>query len=188
MRVQHTFGRFFSYLLSGCILILIATQSVELVRAAPAQESSNNQAELVEKGREAYSQACVQCHGASRTVIQQKPEEGWRRTIYAMISRGSPLMADEIEPLTAYLTATYGPSSLTMGTNDNDNVLQDAPGRSVLMRSCSSCHALSLVRGTSKTESEWQQTIDQMITYGAEISAADKTILAGYAAAHFGVQ
>ena len=187
MRVQHTLGQSLSYLLSGCILILIATQSVELVRAAPTQESSN-QAQLVEKGQEAYRQSCVQCHGANRTVIQRKPEEGWRRTVYAMISRGSPLMADEIEPLIAYLTATYGPNSTTPGMNDNDSVLPDEPGRTVLMDSCSQCHALSLVRGTSKTEPEWQQTIDQMITYGAEISAADKTILAGYAAAHFGVQ
>ena len=191
MRMQHTVGGVVSCLSGGLILAAIASLSVEMVRAAPAQENGSGslaqQALLVEAGRAAYGQACVQCHGPNRTVIQRKAEAGWRRTVYAMISRGSPLMADEIEPLTAYLTATYGPDSPLPGAGgDGALELPDAAGRSILTATCTQCHAVEMVTGSQKTESQWLDTIDLMIGYGAEISDADQETLASYAAANFG--
>ena len=194
MRMQQTVGGAVSCLSGALILAATATQA-EPVRAALAQESGSGnqqvsmaqQALLVEAGRAAYGQACVQCHGPNRTVIQRKAEAGWRRTVYAMISRGSPLMDDEIEPLTAYLTATYGPDSpLPEAGGDGALELPDAAGRSILTATCTQCHAVEMVTGSQKTESQWLDTIDLMIGYGAEISDADQETLASYAAANFG--
>ena len=182
MRIPHTAGGFAALLAAGLIAIAFAAHSGEIVRAAPAQDAAPD----TQEGRQAYTQACVQCHGARHVVMQRKAEEGWRRTVYAMISRGAPLLAEEIEPLTAYLTATYGPNSPLPGSDLGP--LPDEPGREVLMRSCTQCHAVEMVRASRKTEAEWLQTIELMVVNGAEIADDERPVLARFAASHFGAQ
>ena len=67
--------------------------------------------EQVKRGREIFQVACVQCHGTSEITIQRKPAKGWQKTVYSMIGRGAPVLSGEIDPLVAFLTATYGPAS-----------------------------------------------------------------------------
>ncbi|HEU5240325.1 MAG TPA: hypothetical protein VFU37_24530 [Pyrinomonadaceae bacterium] len=54
-------------------------------------------------------QACVQCHDLRNTVSQRKSDAGWKRTVDEMIWRGAPLIADEAETVTRYLTVSFGP-------------------------------------------------------------------------------
>lgn len=61
------------------------------------------------EGRDIIFQACVQCHDLRNTVSQRKTAAGWKRTVDEMIWRGTPLMADEADTITRYLTASFGP-------------------------------------------------------------------------------
>jgi hypothetical protein len=101
-----------------------------------------------------------------------------------MLTRGSPLLVEEVEPVVAFLTATFGPNSPI--PRSNTGPLPDEPGRAILMANCTQCHAVEMVQGTKKSEAEWLQTIDRMVMNGAKIVATDKPVLAKYAAAHFG--
>jgi mono/diheme cytochrome c family protein len=173
--------------LAGALMLLVAfgSQFGTTLRAAQAQTASaTTAAGNVEQGRQLATKACVQCHGPQHYVIQRKSAEGWRRTVYDMLTRGSPLLAEEIEPVVTYLTATYGPNSPI--PRSNAAPLPDEAGRAILMANCTQCHAVEMVRAAKKTEAEWLQTIDRMVTNGAKIGAADKPVLAKYAAAHLG--
>jgi hypothetical protein len=61
------------------------------------------------EARDLIFQACVQCHDLRNTVAQRKTAAAWKRTVDEMIWRGAPLMADEAETVTKYLSASFGP-------------------------------------------------------------------------------
>ncbi len=106
MRTMRVLKPWASFSCVVMALFLVATQYVGTGRGSPPTEPLQ-----VEEGREAFGQACVQCHGMSRTQIPRKTADGWRNPVYSMISRGAPVMPDEIEPLIDYLSATYGPGA-----------------------------------------------------------------------------
>src|SRR5687768_17895684 len=76
------------------------------VQAAPAPHAD------IEKGKAAVTQIYVGCHDGGAIMrlvaVRKKTADEWRDTVYRMIGRGAQVLPDEIEPLTAYLTATGG--------------------------------------------------------------------------------
>jgi len=57
-----------------------------------------------------------------------------------------------------------------------------ADGEALLNERCSTCHSTDRVTSASKTVDEWVSTIDRMISKGAELSEAERDILAAYLA------
>ena len=132
------------------LTIVFAVQSAPVLRAAQTPTPTTAAGgSTVEQGRQALSKACVQCHGPQHFAIQRKSAEGWRRTVYDMVTRGSPLLAEEIEPVVAFLTATFGPNSPIPLSSAGP--LPAEPGREILMANCTMCHAVEMVRGTKKS-------------------------------------
>ena len=176
--------------LKGVALLLAATfmfagvagQSTAAAQA-PAAPAASPQ---VEAGRKAIGQVCSQCHSPQHWVIQRKAAAGWRQTVHHMIGRGAPVEAEEIEPIVTFLTANYGPNSPLPGANAG--TLPAEAGREILMSSCTNCHAVEMVRMTTKTEAAWLETIDRMVSNGAKITSGDKATLAKYATANFGTR
>jgi mono/diheme cytochrome c family protein len=180
-------GRIVSLLILVAAVALMTAQYVSVGQGSPGPVIQLDPS-LVEKGREAFGQACLQCHGTNRATIQRKSEESWRGTVYSMISRGSNLMPDEIEPVIAYLTATYGPGSAPPGSADSpgSDALPDEPGREILVSSCVQCHAMEMILEAKKSEPEWKQTVDRMVGYGADVTPEQQNLVVKYASAHFG--
>jgi len=170
-------------------MVLIGTQYVGL--ASPARVTVS-QSQVVSEGRNIFGQACIQCHGIGHIMVQGKTEERWRDTVYSMISRGAQLMPDEIDPLIAYLTATYGTDSAAPAaegaTSGGSATLPDESGRVILDRTCTGCHALQLVTSSRKSRAEWQDTISRMISFGVELTDDERQTVEDYAAEHFGTQ
>jgi len=182
MRVLKHWGSFSCVALA---LLLAATQYVGTGRGAPPTEPLQ-----VEEGKEAFGQACVQCHNMSRTQIQRKTADGWRDTVYSMISRGAPVMPDEIEPLIDYLAATYGPGATAPAVGGEvsqaGSALPDGPGRAIFVGNCAACHSMELPLNMRQSEAEWSATISAMVSYGAQITPQEQEILVKYAAQNFG--
>ena len=182
MRVLKHWGSFSCVALA---LLLAATQYVGTGRGAPPTEPLQ-----VEEGKEAFGQACVQCHNMSRTQIQRKTADGWRDTVYSMISRGAPVMPDEIEPLIDYLAATYGPGATAPAVggeiSQEGSALPDGPGRAIFVGNCAACHCMDLPLNMRQSEAEWNATISAMVSYGAQITPQEQEILVKYAAKNFG--
>ncbi len=191
MRTYVSLGRFVPLIVLVILVLFVVVQQVAVGRGSPGPAVQSDPA-LVDQGREAFGSACVQCHGLNRTTIQRKSAEGWRGTVYSMISRGSPLMPDEIESVIAYLAATSGPDAAPPGgseeSSSQNSALPDEPGREILVRSCVQCHAMEMILEAKKSEAEWKQTVDRMAGYGANVSPEEQDLVVKYASAHFGTQ
>jgi len=182
MGTQHTLLRRASFTFAAMAVVLIASQYVGAGNfLEPVQELD---------GQEIFGRACVQCHGMRELQIQRKSADLWRNTVYSMISRGAPLMTDEIEPLTAYLAANWGPESSPpdRGTerSQEENTLPDEPGRAIFVGNCAVCHSLDVPLNLRRSEAQWNATISEMVAYGANITPQEQEILVKYAAKHFG--
>jgi cytochrome c5 len=144
----------------------------------------------VEKGKEVYGQVCLACHNARYTMMQRKNSEGWRRTVYRMISRGAQVMPDEVSLLTAYLTATYGPASPPPIPSDSSalpgrRALPEGAGRGILVGSCSQCHSVQVVADSRKPQTDWKATVGRMRSLGAKLSDSEEQALVDYLSRHF---
>ncbi|MBI4463349.1 MAG: hypothetical protein HY647_01475 [Acidobacteria bacterium] len=106
-----------------------------------------------------------------------------------MISRGAHILPEEIEPLTAYLAANYGPnspppSSPTQASGGSRSAsgqqLPEAEGKSILLRSCQQCHGLETITEKTGSKEDWSEIINRMVSYGVELSPAEQGKLAEY--------
>ena len=50
---------------------------------------------------------CVQCHSLQSIVGQRKEQEGWKRTVYDMVSRGAQLTMPEADLVARYLAESF---------------------------------------------------------------------------------
>lgn len=135
----------------------------------------------IEKGREVVGQSCIQCHTLRAIQSQRKSQEQWRDTVYSMITRGGMILPDEIEPVTAYLTRSFGPdspqtasSARVPGTNAPD------PGRALVERSCIQCHDAQTTLGKKATSDEWNRIIARMVGLGAKLQKEEQQSLLQY--------
>jgi len=179
-------------------LLLAQSVSVNGARGqAPGRMKDKGSAEntLITKGRVVFGESCIQCHNMNTVLIQRKPEEGWKQTVYSMVSRGAQLTPDEMEALIVYLTATYGPDSPrpnmksdpgTIAGNGGEESLPSGAGKQILWHACAKCHSMSLVTNSRKSEAEWGKTIARMVSIGAALAPTDRQALAEYLAKNFG--
>jgi cytochrome c5 len=168
----------------------VAFQNVGSAAAGQAAAQSSEQAQI-EKGRQAVGQACAPCHGNILRVLQihRKSAAEWRDTVYSMIGRGAQILPDEVEPLTAYLTATAGPRPSSAAASKPaaspsagsaaTNAALEAEGKSILGRQCVRCHDLEIAM-RKPASGDWDAVIARMVTYGAEVGPADRQKLIDY--------
>ena len=66
-----------------------------------------------------------------------------------------------------------------------ESALPDGPNRALVLRKCSSCHDVGLVVGTGgRTRDGWNGTIEDMMSYGMDISPAERGLVLEYLAAY----
>ena len=202
MHIRRVRRQLFSMIFVALAFGAIGGQDTKVVKGFSSQTGINQSDEQlkIQKGREVIGQACIQCHNLRSTEMQRKSAQQWRETIYSMISRGAQVMPDEIEPLTAYLTANFGPNSPPVtkaGAGSSGNIsipstfeerLPDGQGKTILLRSCIQCHTLGLVVNSSKSEEEWNETLNRMIALGVVLTAEEQQTLTEYLAKNFGAK
>ena len=60
--------------------------------------------------------------------------------------------------------------------------LPAGPGKEVLLRACTSCHAVPLITQQRKPAAEWAKTVDKMVGWGAPLQPDEKQGLVDYLA------
>ena len=61
------------------------------------------------EGRVLVLDSCSSCHNVKVIVHARLSRGGWTKSVNDMIQRGAPLFAEEIDPITNYLFAAFGP-------------------------------------------------------------------------------
>ena len=67
-----------------------------------------------------------------------------------------------------------------------DAPLPDGPGKQQIMTACTACHAITQVTSQRRSPASWADTVDQMISRGAEVSEADYPVVVAYLSKHYG--
>jgi len=72
----------------------------------------------------------------------------------------------------------------TAGALENQAIdsLPPGPGKDVLLRACTTCHAATLITQQRKSPEEWAKTVDKMFGWGAPLRAEERQALLDYLA------
>jgi hypothetical protein len=83
------------------------------------------------------------------------------------------------------LIAVVGPTLVALGLRATAQVtLPEGPNRELVSRMCSTCHDLGMVTGAARSREGWNGTIDDMISYGMNITPAERTLVLDYLATY----
>jgi mono/diheme cytochrome c family protein len=192
MLSRHIGKKIFSLALSLSITVTIFHWLGQTVPASAAAQT--DQQAQIEKGKAALGRACVACHANILNMVQfqRKTADKWRDTVYSMIGRGGHILPDEIEPITAYLTASFGPNSpppspstRTQGGNQPAapglaQQLPEGAARALLVQNCQQCHDLQIVISKSASPDQWKEIVARMVTLGARVTPPEQEQLVQY--------
>jgi hypothetical protein len=113
------------------------------------------------------------CHTIRPIQTAAMDEEGWTKTVDAMIAKGAKIEGDEDKSiLIDYLVRYHGP-------------LPDGEGKAILLNTCTICHDLQRVRTRRATPEGWKELLEEMIFEGAPLSDDNIPILLTYLARNF---
>ena len=79
--------------------------------------------------------------------------------------------------------------SLVQGSEFADNEqLPEGPGKSIVVKVCTTCHDLSVLPSLKNTKDQWQDIVDAMRGMGAEGTDEDFNAIVTYLAKNFGAK
>jgi hypothetical protein len=79
------------------------------------------------------------------------------------------------------LIGLVGATLIALGLRATAQVtLPEGPNRELVSRTCATCHDLGMVVGAARSREGWNGTIDDMISYGMSITAADRRLVLEY--------
>jgi competence ComEA-like helix-hairpin-helix protein len=81
---------------------------------------------------------------------------------------------------------TYFGMLIVVAAQESGGSLPAGEGKALVESSCATCHELSKITHTRQTKIGWQQTIQDMIARGAQVSDDDVPVIATYLATNFG--
>jgi competence protein ComEA len=91
------------------------------------------------------------------------------------------------KPLSAVaITSCVLMSARAVDAQEVQGPLPEAPGKAMVLKACASCHEIETVIGSRRTKLGWQQSVDDMISRGAEGSKEEMEAVVTYLTAHFG--
>jgi cytochrome c5 len=131
------------------------------------------------EGRVILDRACGACHRAAAVgAYHFATRTQYAEVVSRMIAMGAQVSEQEAAVLTGYLFDN-------LGTKPEREV--ETTGRAILERSCTVCHSLNGIENYSyDSEGPYRELVSTMISYGATLTEAEKTILVQYLFAAYG--
>src|SRR3954470_13794729 len=90
-----------------------------------------------DKGEEIQNTSCLGCHDLRPIQTQALDKDGWTKVIASMVDKGAEVKPDETGPLVDFLVKNPGP-------------LPDGAGKTILLNTCTVCHALAASGGKAE--------------------------------------
>jgi len=151
--------------------VLVFAGALDARESAPAAAAQ----EVVKLPEQLLQENCQTCHDLRPIQTAAKSADEWRSTIIMMIEEnGAEVAEEDIEPLVRYLTLNHGP-------------VPDAPGKEILLNTCTRCHDLQRIKIGRRSSEEWEETLIAMLNEGAPLSEVEFVTVHGYLSRYFGV-
>jgi competence ComEA-like helix-hairpin-helix protein len=78
-------------------------------------------------GKAIVQRACVACHTLGVITSKRTTPDGWSQLVNEMVNRGADLSDDEIDTLTRYLSASFGPVGSKIGSDRSQETAATPP-------------------------------------------------------------
>jgi mono/diheme cytochrome c family protein len=165
-------------------------------QAAPRAVAATNEQSAVADLPEGPAKAlilrsCTECHGLDRITDNRKTEAGWQASVKDMIRLGAKLTPEELPVAVAYLVEHFGPAGSPANVasstpertpKDPSRLLPDGEGKGLVLATCVQCHNLRYVVELRKDAAGWRHTVQDMISRGAQLTAAEADLMTDYLA------
>jgi len=116
---------------------------------------------------------CQSCHSIRTIHTQALDAKAWEARVRTEMTRGATVTEEQVPVVVDYLAFAHGP-------------LPDAPGKDVLLNTCTMCHQLDRVLFAPRSADEWEETLFAMLNEGAPLSEAEFNRVHAYLATYFG--
>lgn len=138
-------------------------------------------------GEQLVSERCTVCHSIDR--IKNKMASGadrsaWEQTVDRMISYGAQLNADERQAVIDYLSGQGGaapaPAATPTAASSTSSALN---GEQLVSERCTVCHSADRINkkiASGADRAAWEQTVDRMISHGAQLNADERQAVLDY--------
>jgi hypothetical protein len=162
---------------AAVLAVVLSAQQPPAPAAPPPGEKSPQQIafERFQRAEKLMNSSCsaANCHTIRPIQTAAMDEEGWTKTVDAMIAKGAKIEGDEDKGiLIEYLVRYHGP-------------LPEGEGKAILLNTCTICHDLQRVRTRRATPEGWKELLEEMIFEGAPLSDDNIPILLVYLARNF---
>lgn len=85
----------------------------------------------------------------------------------------------------AALHLVYGQATATTKPDQGANLLPDGAGKQLVQTKCLACHDARVIISKKGTQDDWNQTVNKMITHGANVTDDEADTIVDYLSAHF---
>ena len=158
----------------------IALTAISAAIALGSQPQPQAQSKLPDgPGRAILERACGSCHPADTiTKYDYTTPQEYRDIVDTMIGSGAVVSATELPVLIDYLFANFGKKP---APGSPPAAAAVDPGKAILETACTACHSLdSMANHVYADKGPYQSLVDNMIAYGATVTAAQKPQLVDY--------
>jgi cytochrome c5 len=145
-------------------------------------------------GQSLVSAQCTNCHALDVALSKRGTPAEWSAIVKTMIERGAPITTADAAIIAAYLGQHYGAGApapapaasasarASAGQAGQASALPDLPGRDVLTKKCTQCHAMSMWTALRQDRKAWDGVMYRMVGRGALWTEDDIRAMAGYLA------
>ena len=135
--------------------------------------------------------SCTECHGLDRITDNRKIEAGWQASVKDMIRLGAKLTPEDVPVVVTYLVEHFGPARSPVNvasstpertSTDPSQLLPDGEGKGLVLATCVQCHNLRYVVELRKDAAGWRHTVQDMVSRGAQLTAAETKLMTDYLA------
>ena len=81
--------------------------------------------------------------------------------------------------------ATTPPPASSAGSGSDADALPKGPGKDLVLKACTACHALTMVTSKHATADEWSTTVNDMVNRGATLTDAEEDQVIDYLTKNF---
>lgn len=85
-----------------------------------------------------------------------------------------------------FVTGILPIATLLLGSQDKAQQAQEEKGKALVERSCVSCHEMDTVIAERRTRADWEQTVADMVSRGAEGTDQEMAEVVAYLTKNFG--
>lgn len=162
---------------------LLFTVSLSLVVSVRGQNLPDG------PGKEVFAKICSGCHELDLATGQKKTKDQWKETVDRMIGYGAEVTKEQSDQIVNYLAANFGaPADAPKANADaalDAKVMPEGPGKQIILRECTTCHAPDHFVKYRHTNEEWQTIVTRMGQRAKLTSKDDLDAIQHYLATNF---